>query len=91
MSRDDGFAAMATEAKQLREGKAPKEHGSVMLMEDCHRARIQWREPGEMRYAYGPRRAEMRRAEEDLEACERHRLAKRIQRVFLFLWDLSCI
>ena len=67
-SREEGFAAMDVEAKWLREGKAPMEQGSVMPMEECHRARIQWREAGEMRYAYGPRRAEKRRAEEDLEA-----------------------
>ena len=68
MSREEGFAAMEAEATRLREGRAPRDEGSVTPLDDCHRARIQWREGGAMCHVYGPRRAEKRRADLDLEA-----------------------
>ena len=68
MGRGDGYAAMAAEADRLKSGKPPKEEGSVMVFGNSSVACVRWREAGEMRYAYGPRRAEKRRAEEDLEA-----------------------
>ena len=67
MGREDGFAAMAAEAKRLIAGKAPKAEGSVEPMGVVFRARIQWRVEGSIIPARGPRRAEKRRAEEDLE------------------------
>ena len=67
MSREDGFAAMAAEAKRLIACKAPKKVGSVVLFGKDFVARIRWMYGGEERHAYGPRRSEERRAEEDLE------------------------
>ena len=67
MGREDGFAAMEAEAKRLRDGKAPKEEGSVEPTGMGFRARLRWMDGGEERRAYGPRRSEKRRAEEDLE------------------------
>ena len=68
MGREEGFAAMEAEANRLKEGKAPIEPGSVILFGDRFAACIKWDEAGTVRRAYGPRRAEKRRAEEDLEA-----------------------
>ena len=68
MGRAEGFAAMDAEANRLREGKTPKEHGSVGHFDGGYRADMQWREGGGQRHAHGPRRAEKRRAEDDLEA-----------------------
>ena len=62
MGREDGFAAMAAEAKRLIAGKAPKAEGSVEPMGVVFRARIQWRVEGSIIPARGPRRAEKRRA-----------------------------
>ena len=59
---------MAAEAKRLIAGKAPKAEGSVELMGTSFRASIRWRVEGSIIPARGPRRAEKRRAEEDLEA-----------------------
>ena len=67
MSRAAGIAAMAAEAKRLIAGKAPKAEGSVELMGTGFRASIRWRVEGSIIPARGPRRAEKRRAEEDLE------------------------
>ena len=67
MGREDGFAAMAAEAKRLIAGKAPKAEGSVEPMGTAFRASIRWRVEGSIIPARGPRRAEKRRAEEDLE------------------------
>ena len=67
MGREDGLAAMAAEADRLKAGKGPKEEGSVVLFGISFRARIRWMDGGEERRAYGPRRSEKRRAEEDLE------------------------
>ena len=76
MSREDGLAAMDAEAKRLTAGKAPKPEGSIEPMGTVFRARIQWRVEGSIIPARGPRRAERRRAEEDLEcmreAASRH-------------------
>ena len=58
---------MAAEAKRLIAGKAPKAEGSVELMGTVFRASIRWRVEGSILPARGPRRAEKRRAEEDLE------------------------
>ena len=68
MGRAEGFAAMEAEANRLKEGKAPTEPGSVILFGDSFAACIKWDEAGTVRRAYGPRRTEKRRAEEDLEA-----------------------
>ena len=68
MGREDGFSAIAAEAKRLRDGKAPKEDGSVEPFGMGFRARIQWKEAGSINQAHGPRRYEQRRAQEDLEA-----------------------
>ena len=68
MSREDGFAAMAAEAERLKAGKAPSKQGSVMAFGEAFSACIQWRATGEMRHVYGPRRAEEKRAQADLEA-----------------------
>ena len=65
MGRDEGFAAMEAEAKRLREGKAPREQGNIEEMDGSYRADI-WSCGGG--HVHGPRRAEMRRAEMDLEA-----------------------
>ena len=67
MSREDGFAAMAAEAKRLTAGKAPKAEGSIKRSVADFRALIRWKVGGEERCAYGPRRSEERRAAEDLE------------------------
>ena len=67
MGREAGFAAMAAEAKRLIAGKAPKAGGSIVPFGKGFRARIRWTVGGEERRAYGPRRSEERRAEEDLE------------------------
>ena len=66
--REQGFTAMAKETNRLREDKTPKEEGSVTPFGMGVAACIQWREAGTMRHAYGPRRYEQRRAQEDLEA-----------------------
>ena len=67
MGREDGFSAIAAEAKRLIACKAPKAQGSVVPTGVVFRARIQWRVEGSIIPARGPRRAEKRRAEEDLE------------------------
>ena len=67
MSRRDGFAAMKVEADRLKAAKAPKEEGSVVLFRRSSCARLRWTDGGEGRRAYGPRRCEERRADEDLE------------------------
>ena len=67
MSREDGFAAMAAEARRLLASKAPKVEGSVEPMGTDFRASIRWRVEGRIIPARGPRRTERRRAEEDLE------------------------
>ena len=68
MSREDGFAAMKVEADRLKAGKVPKEQGSVKPLGKSFAALIRWTDDeGEERRAYGPRRTEKRRAEEDLE------------------------
>ena len=66
--REEGFAAMEVEAKRLKEGKVPREQGSVEEFDGGYRADLRWYEGGSQRHAHGPRRAEKRRAEEDLEA-----------------------
>ena len=69
-SREDGFASMKVEADRLKAEKALKEEGlgSVEVFEMGFRASIQWRDEGGSKIpARGPRRAEKRRAEEDLE------------------------
>ena len=58
---------MAVEADRLTAGKEPGEEGSVVLFGISFRARLRWMDGGEERRAYGPRRSEKRRAEEDLE------------------------
>ena len=65
--RAEGFAAMDAEANRLKEGRAPRGQGSATPFGESYAACIQWREDGTLRHAYGPRRAEKRRAEEDLE------------------------
>ena len=68
MSREDGFAAMKVEADRLKAGKVPKEQGSVKPLGKSFAALIRWTDDeGEERRAYGPRRVEKRRAEQDLE------------------------
>ena len=67
MGREDGLAAMKVEADRLQAAKAPKEEGSVVLFGISFCARLRWTDGGEERRAYGPRRPEERRAEEDLE------------------------
>ena len=64
MGRDEGVAAMAAEAKRLREGKPMTEGGCVKEQQGSYRAVFRWSD----RELDGPRRAEKRRAEEDLEA-----------------------
>ena len=68
MGREEGFAAMDAEAKRLREGKEPRERGTVREIDGSYRAEFHWRDDGSLCNASGPRRAEKRRAEEDLEA-----------------------
>ena len=65
MGREEGFAAMAAEAKRLREGKPMREGGCVKETERSYRAVFCWQDERDIK---GPRRAERRRAEEDLEA-----------------------
>ena len=65
MGREDGLAAMAAEAKRLREGKPMTEGGCVKEIERSYRAVFSWQDERDVK---GPRRAEKRRAEEDLEA-----------------------
>ena len=67
MGREDGFAAMKVEAERLKSVKVPKEEGSVKRLSVGFAALIRWTDGGEERRAYGPRRPEERRAEEDLE------------------------
>ena len=68
MSREDGFAAMKVEADRLKAGKVPNEQGSVKPLGKSFAALIRWTDDeGEERRAYGPRRVEKRRAEQDLE------------------------
>ena len=64
LSREEGFAAMATEAKRLREGNPMKESGCVKEIERSYRAVFRWEDELDVK---GPRRAEKRRAEEDLK------------------------
>ena len=68
LSREGGFAAMQAEARRLVDSKAPKAAGFVTLLRNSFAARVRWKEAGEMRVIYGPRRAEQRRAEMDLES-----------------------
>ena len=68
MGREDGFAAMSVEADRLKAGKAPREDGTVREIDGGYRAELHWRHLGSLCSAPGPRRAEKRRAEEDLEA-----------------------
>ena len=68
VGREDGFVAMDAEANRLKESKAPKEQGSVEEFDGGYRADVQWLEEGCKRHVHGPRRAEKRRALEDLEA-----------------------
>ena len=42
MGREDGFAAMATEAKRLIAGKAPKKVGSIERAGNAFRAHVQF-------------------------------------------------
>ena len=65
MGREDRFAAMAAEAKRLREGKPMTEGGCVKEIERSYRAVFCCQDERDIK---GPRRAEKRRAEEDLEA-----------------------
>ena len=65
MGRDEGVAAMAAEAKRRREGKPMTEGGCVKEIEKSYRAAFCWQDERDVK---GPRRAEKRRAEEDLEA-----------------------
>ena len=66
--REEGFAAMEAEAKRLREGKAKPQGGCVKESEGSYRAVFHWLDASAERDVKGPRRAEKRRAEEDLEA-----------------------
>ena len=75
LGREDGFAAMDAEAKRLIAGKASKAEGSVKRFSAAFAALIRWKVGGEERRAYGPRRSEERRAEEDLE-CMREASSK---------------
>ena len=59
---------MAAEAERLKAGKPPSKQGSVEPLGDGYRAHIQWWATGEKSNVYGPRRAEERRAQADLEA-----------------------
>ena len=68
MVREEGFLAMETTARQLREGREGVQPGSVEEVDGAYRAHYQWRENGVHRDLRGPRRAEKRRAEEDLES-----------------------
>ena len=68
MSREDGFAAMEAEAKRLREGKPKPQGGCVKDQEGTFRAVFHWSDAGVERELDGPRRAEKRRALDDLEA-----------------------
>ena len=72
MGREEGFAAMAAEAKRLSDGKTPKEDGSVEHFGMGFRARIQWKEAGSINQAHGPRRYEQRRR--TWKRCERRHL-----------------
>ena len=56
MRREDGFSAMEAKAQQLREGKAPREQGSVEEFDGGYRADMRWYEGGSQRHAHGPRR-----------------------------------
>ena len=67
LGREEGYAALEAEADRLKAGKPPKEEGSVTVFGNSSCACFRWREGGQMRYVYGPRRAEKRRADEDLE------------------------
>ena len=64
MGRDEGVAAMAAEAKRLREGKPMTEGGCVKEQQGSYRAVFRLSD----RELDGTRRAEKRRTEEDLEA-----------------------
>ena len=55
MGRDDGLAAMAAEAKRLREGKPMTEGGCVKEIERSYRAVFRWEDERDVK---GPRRAE---------------------------------
>ena len=59
MGREEGFAAMAAEAKRLREGKPVTEGGCVKEIERSYRAVFRWEDERDVK---GPRRAEKRRA-----------------------------
>ena len=56
------------EADRLKAGKAPRDRGSVEEINGNYRAHFFWKDSDSQRNAYGPRRAEKRRAEDDLEA-----------------------
>ena len=62
MGREEGFAAMAAEAKRLSDGKTPKEDAPIEPFGMGFRARIQWKEAESINQAHGPRRYEQRRA-----------------------------
>ena len=65
MGREERLAAMTAEAKSLREGKPMTEGGCVKEIERSYRAVFRWEDERDVK---GPRRAEKRRAEDDLEA-----------------------
>lgn len=46
MGREDGFRAMDTKAKLLRDDKAPKDQGSMDEVDGGYRADIQWLDEG---------------------------------------------
>ena len=59
---------MAAEAKHLCDGREPAQRGCIEELDGGYRAHYHWREEGSQRDERGPRRAEKRRALEDLEA-----------------------
>ena len=68
MSREDGFAAMAAEAKRLREGKPMTEGGCVKEIDRSYRAVFSWQDERDIK---GPRRGYRRR-----RVANRHVLAE---------------
>ena len=67
MDRENGFAAMGAEADRMKACKAPRARGSVEEINGNYRAHFFWKDSDSQRNAYGPRRAEKRRAEEGRE------------------------
>ena len=56
LGRDEGYAAIDSQARLLFEKKPTAQKGAVEQIDDGFRAHVQWLEEGTNRQAHGPRR-----------------------------------